>query len=190
MRPHSGTVLYMEGPGLNHLYWGHHSNKIRKLPGCNFRPPISSLYSKWLFPYFLHVNSPKIADPSPIKKLFYKIESSIQTYVNYHKTHAMATHYSGMGDTSMENTESQDVDSDSQDNYQEENIILLQHLTHKMEWLRQTVEDRDNDPRDALQHLEQKLNQLAITLCPLQTPLRKYCTNIQTLCVTLRRKHL
>ena len=29
--------------------------------------------------------------------------------------------------------ESQDVDSDSQENYQEENIISLQHLTRKME---------------------------------------------------------
>ena len=45
----------------------------------------------------------------------------------------MATCYSGMGDTSMENPESQDVDSDSQENYQEENIISLQHLTCKME---------------------------------------------------------
>ena len=45
----------------------------------------------------------------------------------------MATHYGGKGDTSMENPESQDVDSDSQENYQEENIISLQHLTHKME---------------------------------------------------------
>ena len=35
----------------------------------------------------------------------------------------MATHYGGMGDTSMENSESQDVDSDSQENYQEEYII-------------------------------------------------------------------
>ena len=37
----------------------------------------------------------------------------------------MAIHYSGMGDTSMENPESQDVDSDSQENYQEENSISL-----------------------------------------------------------------
>ena len=43
-----------------------------------------------------------------------------------------------------------------------------------MEQLRQTLEDRDNDPRDAIQHLEQKLNQLAITLCPLQNPIGKY----------------
>ena len=43
----------------------------------------------------------------------------------------MATCYGGMGDTSMENPKSQDVDSDSQENYQEENII--QQLTRKME---------------------------------------------------------
>ena len=60
---------------------------------------------------------------SPIKKLFHKLENSIQTYINYHKTHAMATHYGEMGDTSMENPETQDIDNDSQDNFQEENII-------------------------------------------------------------------
>ena len=75
---------------------------------------------------------------SPIKKLFHKLENSIQTYINYHKTHAMATHYGGIGDTSMENPESQDIDSDSQENYQEGYVKLnppvsLQHLTCKME---------------------------------------------------------
>ena len=74
---------------------------------------------------------------SPIKKLFHKLENSIQTYINYHKTHAMATCYGGIGDTSMENPESQDIDSDSQENYQEEHVefnppVSLQHLTHKM----------------------------------------------------------
>ena len=86
---------------------------------------------------------------SPIKKLFHKLENSIQTYINYHQTQTMATHYSGMGDTSMENPESQLVDSDSQENYQEEPICSLQHLTHKMEWLRQNVKDRDNDLKEA-----------------------------------------
>ena len=32
-----------------------------------------------------------------------------------------------------------------------------------MEWLRQTVKDRDNDPRDAIKHLEQKLNQFDVS---------------------------
>ena len=72
----------------------------------------------------------------------------------------MATHYGGIGDTSMDNPESKDTDS-----------VSLQHLTCKMEQLRQTVEDKDNDPRDAIKYLEQKLNQLAITLCPPQNPL-------------------
>ena len=53
-------------------------------------------------------------DPFPYQETDHKLESSIQTNINYHKTHTMATCYSGMGDTSMENPESQDVDHDSQ----------------------------------------------------------------------------
>ena len=45
----------------------------------------------------------------------------------------MATHYGGMGDTSMENPESRDVDSISQENYLEENMVSPQHLTCEME---------------------------------------------------------
>ena len=54
---------------------------------------------------------------SPIKRLFHKLENSIQTYINYDKTHAMAMHYGGEGDTSMENPETQDLYNDSQDNF-------------------------------------------------------------------------
>ena len=80
----------------------------------------------------------------------------------------MATHYGGIGDTSMNDPESEHIDSDSQENYQrdvndQEHIefdspVSLQHLTCKMEWLRQTVEEKGNDPRDAIKQLEQKLN--------------------------------
>ena len=55
----------------------------------------------------------------------------------------MATHYSGIGDTSINNPESHGMDSDSQNNYQEdvndlENIepnhpAGLKHLTHEIE---------------------------------------------------------
>ena len=102
----------------------------------------------------------------------------------------MATHYGGMGDTSMDNPESQDVDSDSQENYQEESIISLQHLTHEMERLRQTVEDKDNDPRDAIQQLEQKFNQLAITLCPPSEPIEVLDKYTNTLCNTQKKTSL
>ena len=99
-----------------------------------------------------------------MKKLLNKFGDSCQTYINYYKTHTMATHYGGIGDTSMNNSESQDMDADIQNNYQEdihdlENIepdhqVGLKHLTHEIEQLWQTIEANDNDPIDAISHLE------------------------------------
>ena len=64
----------------------------------------------------------------------------------------------------MNNPESQDVDADIEDNYQEdindlENIepnyqAGLQHLTCQIEQLWQTIEANDNDPMEAISHLE------------------------------------
>ena len=53
----------------------------------------------------------------------------------------MAMHYSGEGDTSMENPENRDLDNDSQDNFQDENIV--QQLICKTGQLRQAIEDRE-----------------------------------------------
>ena len=61
----------------------------------------------------------------------------------------MAIHYGGVGDTSMEDPEIQDADNTSQNDFQDENI--LQNLLHETECLKQAVEDRDNDPREAIQ---------------------------------------
>ena len=80
----------------------------------------------------------------------------LQTYINYHNTHVMATHYGGVGDTSMEDPETQDLDNTSQDDFQDENIV--QNLLCKTECLKQAIGDRDNDPREAIQQLEQRLN--------------------------------
>ena len=89
---------------------------------------------------------------SPIKRLFHKLENSIHTYNSYHKIHAMATCFSGVGDTSMENPETQDLDNVSQDDFQDENIV--QKLLCKTECLKEAVEDRNNDPSKAIHHLE------------------------------------
>ena len=59
----------------------------------------------------------------------------------------MATHFSGVGDTSTENPETQDVDNVSEDEFQDENIV--QKLLHKKAHLKQVIEDRGNDPREA-----------------------------------------
>ena len=112
---------------------------------------------------------------SPIKKILNKIGDSYQTYVNYYKTHTMATHYGGIGKPLENDSDPQDTNTNIQDEYQAdindlENIkpdhqAGLRDLTHEIEQLWQTVEANNNDPMDAISHLECKLNQLALTLC-------------------------
>ena len=75
----------------------------------------------------------------------------------------MATCFGGVGDTSMENPDTQDIDNASEDESQNDNII--QNLLNKTAHLRQLVEDRDNEPREAIHDLEQRLNKLTLTLC-------------------------
>ena len=95
----------------------------------------------------------------------------MQTYINYHKTHAMATHYGGVGDTAMEDPETQDLENVSQDDFQDENIV--QNLLCETEHLKQAIEDRDNDPREAIHKLEQRINRLILTLCPSSDPIEE-----------------
>ena len=56
----------------------------------------------------------------------------------------MATHFGGVGNTSMENPETQEVDNVSEDESQDDNIV--QNLLHNTVHLKQFVEDRDNEP--------------------------------------------
>ena len=83
----------------------------------------------------------------------------------------MATHFGGVGNTSMENLETQDVDNVSEDESQDENIV--QKLLCKTVHLKQFVEDRDNEPREAIHDLEQRLDRLTLTLHPFQYPYSK-----------------
>ena len=111
---------------------------------------------------------------SPIKKILNKIGDSYQTYINYYKTHTMATCYGGIGNALVNDSEPQNINANVQDEYQAyindlENIepdhqAGLRALTHELEQLWQTVEANDNDPIDAISHLECRLNQLALTL--------------------------
>ena len=101
----------------------------------------------------------------------------------------MATHYGGVGDASMEDSEIQDLDSASQDDFQDENIV--QNLLCETEHLKQAIEDRDSDPREAIQQLEQRLNGLTLTLCPSSDPIEhvlgKYT---KTLCTAQKKTSL
>ena len=101
----------------------------------------------------------------------------------------MATHFSGVGDTSMEDPGTQDIDNTSQDDLQNENIVknVLCETAH----LRQAVENRDNDPREAIEQLEQRLNRLTLTLHhandPIENVLDKYT---KTLCTPQKKASL
>ena len=101
----------------------------------------------------------------------------------------MTTHFGGVGDTNMENTETQDMDNASEDIFQDENIV--QRLLHETEHLKHVIEDRDNDPREAIHELQQRLNRLTLTLhCsddPIENVLDKYR---ETLCTAKKKTSL
>ena len=101
----------------------------------------------------------------------------------------MARCYGGVGDTSIEDPETQDLDNTSQDEFQDENIV--QNLLCKTECLKQAVEDRGNDPREAIQQLEQRLNTLILTLHPSSDPIEQVLGKYtKTLCTAQKRMSL
>ena len=101
----------------------------------------------------------------------------------------MATHFGGVGNTSMENPETQDVDNISEDDFQDENIV--QKLLCKTEYLKRAIEDRDNDPREAIHQLEQRPNRLSLTLCPSNDPIENVLDKYaETLCTTQKKTSL
>ena len=81
----------------------------------------------------------------------------------------MATHFGGVGDTLVENPKTQDIDNVSEDESQDEDLI--RQLLCKTVNLKQLVEDRDNELREAIHDLEQRLNDLTLTLCCQNTPI-------------------
>ena len=126
---------------------------------------------------------------SPIKRLLNKLENSIHTYVNYHKMHTMATHFSGVGDTLVENPKTQDIDNVSEDESQDEDLI--RQLLCKRVDLKQFVEDKNNEPREAIHDLEQRLNNLTLALCHQNTPIENVLDRYtETLCTAQKKTSL
>ena len=101
----------------------------------------------------------------------------------------MATHFSGVGATSMENPETQDVYNVSEDESQDENLV--QKLLCETACLKQFVEDRDNELREAIHDLEQRLNRLTLTLCCLDIPIENVLDRYtETLCTAQKKTSL
>ena len=125
---------------------------------------------------------------SPIKRLLNRL-NSIPSYVNYHKTHTVGTHFGGVGDTPKENHSTQEVDNISGDESQNDNLVRW--LLHETADLRQMVEDQSIEPREAIHDLEQRSNDLTLTLhhqnTPIQNVLDRYT---ETLCTAQKKTSL
>ena len=101
----------------------------------------------------------------------------------------MATHFGGVGNTSMENLKTQDVDNVSEDESQDEDLI--KQLICKTACLKQYIEDRDSEPREAIHDLEQRLNELTLTLHCLDTPIENVLDRYtETLCTAQKKTSL
>ena len=89
----------------------------------------------------------------------------------------------------MENSKTQDVDNVSEDESQDEDLI--KQLLCKTACLKQYIADRDNEPREAIHDLEQRLNELTLTLhcqdIPIENVLDRYT---KTLCTAQKKTSL
>ena len=66
--------------------------------------------------------------------------------------------------------------------------ILFRKLLCETEHLKQAIQDRDNDPREAIHQLEQRLNRLTLTLHPSDVPIENVLDKYtETLC-TMQKK--
>ena len=69
--------------------------------------------------------------------------------------------------------------------------ILYRNYFAETEHLKQVIEDRDNDPREAINDLEQRLNRLTLTLCHLDTPIENMLDRYtETLCTAQKKTSL
>ena len=125
---------------------------------------------------------------SPIKKLLNKLDS-IHSYINYHKTHAMATCFGGVGDAPVENHKNQETDNVSEDESQDEDLV--RQLLTKTANIKQFVEDKYNEPKEAIHKIEQRLNNLTLALCHQNTPIENVLDRYtETLCTAQKKTSL
>ena len=72
----------------------------------------------------------------------------------------MATCFGGVGDTPIEDPRTQETDNISEGESQDEDLIR-QMLTETAN-IKQFVEEKYNDPREAIHEIEQRLNDLTL----------------------------
>ena len=125
---------------------------------------------------------------SPIKKLFNRLHS-LHTYVNYHKTHNMATCFGGVGNAPVEEPRTQDTDNGSESESLDED--LMRHVLAETANIKQFVEEKYREPREAIHEIEQRLNDLSLALCQQHTPIKNVLDRYtETLCMAQKKTSL
>ena len=101
----------------------------------------------------------------------------------------MATHFGGIGNTPVEDPRIQETDNVSEGESQDEDLV--RQLIHKTVNLKTFIEDRNNEPREAIQEIEQRLNNLTLTLCCQNTPIKDVLDRYtETLCTAQKKTSL
>ena len=125
---------------------------------------------------------------SPVKRLLNKL-NSIHTFVNHNKTHAMATRFGGIGNNLVEDSSNQEHDNTSEGDPQEEDPF--KQLLSETADIRQFIEEKVNEPREAIHEIEQRLNDLTLALRCQNTPLENVLDRYtETLCTAQKKTSL
>ena len=103
--------------------------------------------------------------------------------------HAMATCFGGVGNALVENPKNQETDNVSEDESQDEDLIR-QFLTETTN-IKQFVEDKYNEPKEAIHKIEQRLNDLTLALHCQNTPIENVLDRYtETLCTVQKKTSL
>ena len=101
----------------------------------------------------------------------------------------MATCFSGIGNTPIEDSRTQEPDNISEGESQDEDPIK-QVLTETA-YIKQFVEEKFNEPREAKHEIEQRLNNLTLALCHQNTPIEVVLDRYnETLCTVQKKTSL
>ena len=101
----------------------------------------------------------------------------------------MATHFSGVGNTPVEDPRTQETDNVSEGESQDEDL-MRQVLTETAN-IKQFIEEKYNEPREAIYKIEQRLNNLTLALCPQNTPTENVLDRYtETLCTAQKKTSL
>ena len=101
----------------------------------------------------------------------------------------MATHFGGIGNNPVEDSRNQEPDNVSEGKSQDEDPFKL--VLTETAYIKQFIEEKINEPREAIHEIEQRLNDLTLALCHQNTPIENMLDRYtKTLCSAQKKTSL